>query len=449
MDNLELEKNHSFPNDFQWGCATSAYQIEGAVSHDGRSPSIWDTFAEKPENVRNHESGDVACDHYHRFQEDIQLMADLGFRNYRFSFSWPRLMKEKQGTRNNKGFEFYDRLIDTLLKHDIQPFPTLYHWDLPQYLQDQGGWLSRGTVDAFRRYTQAVAEAFSDRVQQWGTINEPWCVCHMGHKVGAHAPGLQLDAKDLRQVIHHVLLSHGVAVQTLKDVDSRNRTGIVHNVGAAPPFTASKEDIQASLQHFYEENCWALDPLFKGTYPSFWKDELGDFEPDQHPEDLKVIATPTDFIGINLYSANGLMSAEEGLIPFSKDHPRTGFNWPIVPEVAYWSLLQLKEIYHPGSVYITENGSAWSDEATGEGQVVQDTSRIHFFQQHLSEINKALHAGVPVKGYYAWSFMDNFEWAEGYSQRFGLVHVDFQTLKRRPKLSAYWFSELMKRNALP
>lgn len=436
---------HPFPKNFVWGTATSSYQIEGAVDAGGRGASIWDTFSRIEGKVFNGDSGAVACDHYNRFAEDFDLLAQLGIRNYRFSIAWPRILPEGSGTPNQEGLDFYDRLVDAMLERGIAPQATLYHWDLPQALEDRGGWRSRNTVHAFEEYARAVASRLGDRIKTWYTINEPWCAWWLGHRVGIHAPGAKEESeKTFRQVSHNLLLAHGVGVMALREeVSSPVKVGIVHNCSVAVPFTESPEDIAESREHFRRENSWLLAPVLEGRYPADHWEELGANVPDVKPGDMELISQKTDFLGLNLYFAMGVARAGEGIRPFEKFFPRTDFDWPITPECLYWAIRHAVELWDVTEVFVTENGCAYPDELNSTQEHVEDYARVQYLREHLKGVHRAISEGWPVSGYYFWSFLDNFEWAEGFSKRFGMVHVNFETQKRTPKASAEWYSKLI------
>ncbi len=436
---------YKFPQNFQWGTATSSYQVEGAVENDGRGESIWDTFSKIEGKVFNGDHGAVACDHYHRYLEDCDIMASLGIQTYRFSIAWPRIFPNGNGTINEAGLEFYDRLVDALLERGIQPTATLYHWDLPQSLEDNGGWRSRDTVHAFEEYSRVVVRKLGDRVKRWFTINEPWVAWWLGHSLGIHAPGRKDDEKTLRQVSHHLLLAHGVGTRVIRDeLGAQSRVGLVHNMGPVIPFTECEKDIEGSRRAFRKENGWLLQPVFEGCYPEDEWVRLGENTPDLEPEDLAIISTPTDFLGINLYTSNGVAIGEDEVKGFEKWYPRTDFDWPIVPDALYWAIRHTSDLWGVPEILITENGCAFPDEKNGESPYVEDHARVFYLKEHLKSVHRAVQEGLPVTGYFLWSLLDNFEWAEGYSKRFGMVHVDFETQERTKKLSAVWYSKLIE-----
>ncbi|MEK6481036.1 GH1 family beta-glucosidase [Catalinimonas sp. 4WD22] len=442
-----------FPNDFLWGTATAAYQVEGAVKEDGRGVSIWDTFAHTPGKIKNGANADVAVDMYHRYKEDVQLMKALGAQTYRFSISWPRVFPEGVGTPNPKGLDFYNRLIDELLTHDITPFATLYHWDLPDYLQTTyGGWQSKKTSEAFANYAGYVAEKLSDRVRHFFTINEMFTFVEWGHGTGLLAPGLKLPPGKLNQVRHHVVLAHGLAMQAIK-TKSRQGTqaGPAENITNAVPAFETPENIKAAEIATRELNAGYLTVMLEGKYTDAFLESAGANAPQFTDEELKIIGTPTDFVGINVYMPSHYVMASSNaqqyeLLPFSKIHPKMASPWHLIgPEALYWSPKHVQKLWGAKSIYITENGCGAGDELRDDGKVY-DTDRIMFLRNYLTQLQRAIQEGVPVKGYFHWSLMDNFEWVGGYETRFGLYYVDYSNLKRIPKLSASFFKEVVTAN---
>lgn len=437
---------HRFPQGFRWGVAAAAYQIEGAANEDGRGSSIWDDFCAKPGAVRNGDSGAVACDHYHRYAEDLDLMASLGVRNYRFSFAWPRILPEGRGRLNQAGLDFYDRLVDGMLARGIEPSATCYHWDLPSALEREGGWRVRQTAEAFGEFAGVLSQRYSDRVRFWSTLNEPWCSWWLGHHTGTHAPGAKEPAKVLRDVAHHLLLAHGLGVQAIRAAARGPvQVGIVHNSNNLMPFTESKEDVAATSELWLERNGWLLMPVFRGCYPEReWRD-LGADVPTVHHGDLGIISQPLDYLGLNVYFAEEIVRAGHPPALLEKYFPRTDFNWPITPEAPYWSARFAHEHFGPIDLYMTENGCCYPDQVNARGEV-DDFARLHFIKENLRCLHRATAEGIPLKGYYLWSILDNFEWAEGYAKRFGIVHVNFTTQQRTPKASAHWYSHVMAQN---
>jgi beta-glucosidase len=448
-----------FPEGFLWGAATSCYQIEGGFDEDGRGESIWDRFCRTPGKVEGGATGDVACDHYHRWREDVRLMKDLGIKGYRFSVAWPRVLPEGRGNVNQKGLDFYSRLVDALLEADIVPFVTLFHWDLPQRLQDEGGWPRRSTAEAFVGYADAVARSLGDRVKNWITHNEPWCASLLSHQIGRHAPGL-MDWPAALAASHHLLLSHGWSVPVLRSGSHDSRVGITLNLTPAEPASPSRADRDACRHFDGYFNRWFLDPVHGRRYPS---DMLADYASDGRlpkdwdrlaaPGDLEAIAEPTDFLGVNYYNRAVVRSES---VPEAKNLPRTVFmapesewtemGWEVYPDGLYRILCRVHFEYGPRSLYITENGASWSDGPGSDGRIRDERRRV-FVQEHLRAARRAMAAGVPLDGYFVWSLMDNFEWERGYAQRFGVVWVDYETQRRIPKDSALWYRRVIESNS--
>ncbi|HOZ38441.1 MAG TPA: GH1 family beta-glucosidase [Anaerolineaceae bacterium] len=440
-----------FPDNFLWGTATCAYQIEGAVNEDGRGESIWDVFSHTPGKIHNNDNGDVACDHYHRWQEDIQLMKSLGFKSYRFSIAWPRILPEGRGKINQPGLDFYNRLIDGLLEAGIQPLATLYHWDLPTALE--GAWLNRSTVDAFAEYSGLAARHFGDRVKMWFTINEPWCASHLSYTIGEQAPGLKDRSKGILAA-HHVLLAHGVAVKELRKAVHNAQIGIVLNM--SPIHNDPDAPISEDRVRFMDGELirWFADPSYGRGYP---KDMLEDYvrmgmlkstEPDFiKPGDMDLIAQETDLLGINYYTRMFVSSKSEGVHSENRDVPKTDMGWELYPQGLFEILERVNRDYQPRQLMVTENGASYADGPDENGRV-HDQRRIDYLQTHIYQIWLAIQAGIPVNGYLVWSLMDNFEWARGYSQRFGMIHVDYKTQKRTIKDSAQWYRDVIKRIGL-
>ncbi len=445
---------NALPKDFHWGTATSAYQIEGAAAVGGRGPSIWDVFSHTEGKVRDRSNGDVACDHYHRYAADIQLMKDLDLEHYRFSLSWSRVRPSGRGNVNEEGLDFYDRLVDELLAAGITPFATLYHWDLPQALQEAGGWENRDTAFHFADHAEVVFRRLGDRVKQFVTHNEPWCVSVLGHYIGEHAPGKRLDAAATLTSAHHVLLSHGLAVDAFRASGVEGEIGITLNLLPVYPATQSPEDLRAARLHDVFSNAWFLDPLFKGAYPPELEDLFGPMPREVRPDDLAVISRPIDLLGVNFYSYNVVERAGnagnaersgELILPWNSVAPEervTDMGWPVSAPTLTDMLLRLDREYTKLPIYITENGAAYEDQPE-DGQV-HDADRIAYVKDHLEAVAKAILGGVDVRGYYLWSFMDNFEWAWGYTKRFGMVYTDYATLARIPKDSALWYAAVIR-----
>lgn len=445
-----------FPASFRWGAATSAYQVEGAVAEDGRGPSIWDTFCQTPGAVKNGASGAVACDHYHRYAEDLDLMQALGLQNYRFSIAWPRILPSGSGQVNQKGLDFYKRLVDGLRQRNIEPLATLYHWDLPQPLQDHGGgWLNRDTAQRFAEYADVVVRALGDQVTGWITQNEPWVIAYVGHYWGTHAPGIRDFAKAV-QVAHHVLLSHGLAVQALRALDSnKSQVGITLNLSQIYPTPDTQENKAAAQRMDGWFNRWFLDAVLRGSYP----DDMRNFYEQKQrvrmdfvqPDDLKIISAPTDFLGVNYYNPQHVAAGHAGdfleVLWLPAQGATTQPGWEINPTGLYDLLVRIRHDYGDIPVYITENGAAFVDKVDANGHV-DDPKRVDFINRHLAALHRAIQDGVNVQRYYAWSLMDNFEWAEGYTMRYGITYVDFDTLKRTPKQSALWYRDVIQQNGL-
>jgi beta-glucosidase len=445
-----------FPTDFCWGAATASYQIEGATREDGRGESIWDRFCATPGNVLNNDNGDIACDHYHRYREDVQLMKELGHNAYRFSIAWPRILPTGRGQVNTAGLDFYDRLVDALLAQHIEPFATLYHWDLPQALQDEvGGWASRETASAFAEYADIVSRRLGDRVHQWITLNEPYVSAFQGHEVGEHAPGLR-DPRVAWQASHHLLLAHGLAVPLLRsNGDPRTRVGITLSLSPVEPATASQDDRLLAQFLDGKSNRWFLDPVFRGSYPKDVLDLLpsfGDIVPQGEAGDAAIIARPLDFLGINYYSRMIVHQRPGSKFgTFDTIHPEgaayTEMGWEVHPSGLYDLLTRLHKEYQIPALYVTENGAAYKDVISEDGQV-HDPLRVQYLRDHFTHAHTAISEGVPLNGYFVWSLMDNFEWALGYTKRFGIVYIDYPTQRRIVKDSGKWYSDVIKRKAL-
>ncbi len=439
-----------FPKEFWWGAATSAYQIEGAWDADGKGESIWDRFCHLPGKVLNGDTGQISCDHYHHWQADIALMKSLNLQAYRFSIAWPRILPAGRGNVNSTGLDFYSRLVDGLLDAGIQPFVTLYHWDLPQALQDEGGWAERSTAEAFAEYTDVVTRHLGDRVKYWMTHNEPWVAAFMGYQMGVHAPGLQ-DWNAAIRAAHHLLLSHGWAVPIIHANSPGAEAGIVLNYSPGEPASPSGADYQAVRRHDGYQHRWFLDPLFGRHYPADMVAEfqsMGVMPTDMiHSGDMESIAAHSDFLGVNYYTRTILRAS----IPESENLPRTNFYAPkdewaaggwgdIYPVGLYNMLCRLHFDYQVPKLYVVENGVSTDGGEPVEKQI-RDTCRISYLERHLEQAQRAIQAGIPLAGFFAWSLMDNFEWAMGYSLHFGMVGVDYATGKRIPKDSAFWYRD--------
>ena len=458
-----------FDKNFLWGTASSSYQIEGAFTEDGKGLSIWDTFSNKPGNIAHDENGNKACDHYHRYREDIALMKSLGIQAYRFSISWPRIfpdgiVKDSDGNihYNKAGLDFYDNIVNFCLENDIKPFITIYHWDLPQALEDKGGWLNRETAFIFADYAEFICEHFSDRVTNIATINEPQIISGLGYMLGLHAPGKKLDAVSVLSVIHHLALAHGLAVTKMRAVAKQPvKTGFSSTGNLCYPATECDEDIDAARAECFNivkgnmtfNHTIFCDMTCLGRYPDIAGTELhlepglekiGHYEelPFVKDCDIELIHQPIDYLGINVYNGHEINAA--GYINKKPGSPRTALGWPVTPGVMNYGIRYLYERYNL-PIYIFEDGLACNDIISLDGKV-HDSNRIDFLTRYLTDLEKAYNAGVPILGYFHWSFTDNFEWHSGYDPRFGLVFVDYETQQRIPKDSAYWFSNLIRQS---
>jgi len=443
-----------FPDNFLWGAATASYQIEGSHDADGKGESVWDRFSHTPGTIWNTETGDVACDHYRRYEEDVKLMASIGLNSYRFSLSWPRIFPAGGGKPNPKGLDFYRRLVEQLHRHNIKPAVTLYHWDLPQALQDKGGWNNRDTARYFAEYAAYVYENLDLPVDMWITLNEPWVIAILGHAFGIHAPGVS-DFSTALQVSHNLLLGHGLAVKAFREAKrGEEPIGITLNLAPVQPLTDSPADIDAARRSDGFMNRWFLNPIFKGSYPEDMVELFSrSFElPVTEKEDATIIAEPIDFLGINNYTrvlveASGDENAFMGN-PVNPQGPEyTEMGWEVYPQGLYELLTRVHRDYGPLPLYITENGAAFPDQLEKDG-TVNDDRRINYLETYLHETWKAVEEGVPLKGYYVWTLMDNFEWALGYSRRFGIVYVDYATQRRIPKDSARFYASVAMQSAV-
>jgi beta-glucosidase len=445
--------NLDFPKGFVWGVAASAYQIEGAWNEDGRGESIWDRYAHSPHHILNGDNADRALDHYHRMPEDVALMQQLGVRNYRFAISWSRVVPDGRGRVNPKGLDFYDRLVDELLRAGIRPAPTLYHWDLPQKLQDVGGWPNRDTADRFVEYARIVFDRLSDRVGFWSTHNEPWVAAFMAYATGIHAPGI-CDYSQAYQAAHHLLLAHGKTVQLFRQGGHKGEIGLILNLNGLIPMTESEEDIAATQRVHDETHAMFLDPIFKGEYPQRLFEFVNSHQPKIRAGDMELIQQPIDYLGVNHYNtdyvsfdiASGLNKAR--LTPYSAPGwGQTEMSWGIDPDGLKRELQYVVEHYGNPKIYVTENGCALPD-LPDENGFVADGERIRYIRSHLQALHEVIQRGANVRGYFAWSIFDNFEWERGYGPRFGLVRVNYETLERIPKQSANWFREVARHNSI-
>ena len=447
-----------FPADFVWGTATSAHQIEGARDEDGKGPSIWDRFAADPAHIADRSDASVACDHYHRFRDDLDLMASLRLCNYRFSLAWPRIVPDGIGAVNAAGLDFYDRLVDAMLERGIRPFATLHHWDLPAALQDRGGWTSRATVDAFVRYAEIAVRRLGDRVAYWMTHNEPSVVAFCGHLFGVHAPGLR-DLRTALAAAHGILLSHGRAVRAIRSACRGARVGIAQNLEWVEPASDRSDDVLAALRHDGAFNRWFLDPVFGRGYPDDLVAWYGADAPRPEPGDLDEIAAPLDFLGVNYYTRRVIAHHPAGRGPGRAALatrqvdwpfvPRADFDeWEIAPEGLYRTLLRVQRQYRPPAMMVTESGTSWPDRPGPDG-LVHDPVRIRYLALHAAAVRQAIDDGCDVRGYFVWSILDNFEWGFGFTKRFGLVHVDYQTQRRTVKDSGRWYARLAAEGRFP
>ncbi len=436
-----------FPDDFLWGAATASYQIEGAPEEGGKGESVWDRFSHTPGKTRDGHTGDVACDHYHLYRDDVALMSELGLRAYRFSISWPRIMPAGRGKVEQRGIDFYSSLIDELLAAGITPMPTLYHWDLPQVLEDKGGWANRDLAGWFGDYAQAVAKHLGDRLPMISTFNEPGIFSVLGYLIGQHAPGHK-DPMKYFPASHHVNLAHGQAVQAIRAESPTSKVGTVLQLGPFHPRTDSEEDHLAARRMDGLMNRWFVEPVTMGTYPADFLELVGALVPIKEG-DMKAIHQPLDFVGLNLYTriichydqSTPLLEAmaDEGHQDPDKEY--TAMGWEVYPESIHETLTRFPAEWGDPEVYITENGAAYDDQIVNGA--INDEARINYFKLYLAQVRRAMDDGVKVRGYFAWSLMDNFEWAHGYHKRFGLIHVDYQTMRRTPKASAFWYRDLI------
>lgn len=451
----EAQNNQrTFPKGFLWGSATAAYQVEGAFNEDGRKPTIWDTFSKTPGKTVNGATGDVSTDHYHRYKEDIQLMKNLGVKSYRFSIAWSRVFPDGTGAPNPKGLDFYNKLVDELLKNGIQPFATLYHWDLPQVLQDKyGGWEGRETSEAFANYAGYTAQKLSDRVKHFFTINEFGAFVELGYRIGIHAPGLQLPPARFNQTRHHAVLGHGLAVQAIRaKAKAGTRIGLAENMNICVPVIETAEHIKAAQEATRQTNAQYMTVIQEGKYTDLYLENAGKDAPKFTDADLKTISSPLDFVGINIYTPTYVRAdgSKQGfaVIPHPQSFPHMASVWLFIgPEALYWGPHHVNKIWGAKEIYITENGCSSSDIPAADGKVY-DTDRVMYLRNYLSHLQRATEQGVPVKGYFLWSLMDNFEWADGYTNRFGLHYVDYKTQKRTPKLSADFYKQVIAQNSV-
>jgi beta-glucosidase len=444
---------YRFPEQFVWGCATASYQVEGASAEDGRKPSVWDTFSHTPGKVYNGDTGDVANDSYHRYKDDVQLLKSLGVKAYRFSIAWPRVIPDGTGAVNEKGIAYYERLLDQLANAGIEPYATLFHWDLPQALEDRfGGWQSADTSKAFADYAELVAKRFSGRIRHFFTTNEFSCFTDDGYATGEKAPGKRLAPAQVNQVRHNAVLAHGLGVQAIRAAAAAGtRVGIAENLTVCVPAIESSENIRAAQKAMRELNAPFLTVLLEGRYLDSYLSSAGKDAPRYTDRDMSAIGSPLDFVGLNIYTPTYICAADTpagyARPPRPSSAPRMASSWLYIgPEIAYWAPRHLAEIWKVKEIYITENGCSSDDQIAADGHIY-DTDRVMYLRNHLVHANRAVAEGWPLRGYFLWSLMDNFEWTDGYGKRFGIHYVDFKTQRRIPKLSAAYYREVIARNA--
>ncbi len=445
--------SNTFPENFVWGVATAAPQIEGASRADGKGESVWDHFARIPGKVHGGDTLDEACDHYHRYREDFALMRSLGIAQYRLSIAWPRIYPEGDGRINTAGLDFYHRLFDAMAAHGITPWVTLFHWDLPQALEERGGWTSRATVDAFAVYADTVVAAFSGKVKNWITLNEVRCFTVLGYGArSCKAPGRRESQAVVNQTFHNALVCHGLGVKAVRTHGGAGaRVGLTDNCAVSIPVTETAEDIAAANAWFVENNLHVLDPVYRGRYSATYLEREAGDAPEVAPGDFALISLPTDFLGLNIYTGQ-YVRASSGAgyeeVPLPANYPKADSKWlNLTPQALYWGLRFCHENYRPKAIYVTENGCSY-DVGPIVGGEIMDLHRREFLRSYLRELERAIRDGVPALGYFLWSFMDNFEWEDGYDCRFGIVHVDFTTQKRTPKLSAHYYSGVIRANRI-
>jgi beta-glucosidase len=436
----------AFSKEFVWGVATASYQIEGAALEDGRGECIWTRFSHTPGKVKQGDTGDVACDHYHLFKDDVALMKKIGVQAYRFSISWPRVLPHGEGAINESGLDFYSRLVDELLAQGITPWATVYHWDLPQVLEDKGGWANPDIVKWFTDYTNVVTSALGDRIKHWITLNEPWCTAFLGYDMGIHAPGIR-DKKSAYAAAHHLLLAHGNAVPVIRANSKDAKVGITLNLAPQLPASDDPRDVQIAQTADAYQNTWFLDPVYKGHYPEYGVKAFADSLAGLDLDAVKVAAVPTDFLGINYYMrfihAYNPANPNVPMSKFPPDAQFTDMGWEIYPDGLAQMLTRVHEEYHPAEIYVTENGAAFPEPESVAGELLEDPQRVAFLKGYFGAAERAIANGVPLRGYFVWSFLDNFEWAEGYTKRFGIVHVDYQSQKRTLKSSAHYLHDVI------
>lgn len=437
-----------FPDGFLWGAATASYQIEGAATEGGRKPSIWDTFSHTPGKTVNGETGDVAIDHYHRWRDDIGIMKEIGIKAYRFSIAWPRILPDGRGHVNAEGVRFYSDLVDGLLEAGIEPWVTMFHWDLPQVLDDEGGWANREILSAWDEYVEAITSALGDRVKNWITINEPWVISILGHAWGIHAPGRK-DMREALAVAHSLNLAHGRAVNIVRKNVPDGKVGITLNLSHIYADSDSDEDRAAARKADGFSNRWFLDPVMEGRYPEDMWESYGDLVPEIRDGDMELASVQTDFLGINSYNPQYVKHDPNepfGVGMVDRGHEKTSVGWPVDPQGFEDLLVRVQKDYDPPVIIVTENGSAWDDEVIGG--TIRDERRINYLRGHLNAAHRAIAQGTKLKGYFAWSLFDNYEWAEGYAKRFGITYVDYETQERIIKESGRYYADVIAQNSV-
>ncbi len=444
------EGDRTFPQGFLWGSATASYQVEGAVHEGGRGPTIWDTFSHTPGKTHNGDTGDVADDFYHRYRDDVQLMKDLGLKTCRFSVAWSRIFPTGTGQPNQAGIDFYRKLTETLLEHGVEPYATLYHWDLPQPLQDRGGWENRDTAKAFGDYAGFIAGKLQDHVKHYMTTNEISTFIELGYGTGIHAPGLRVGPKRLAHAAHFAVLGHGMAVRAIRGSAPGVQVGLAENPRSTVPVIDTPEQIAAAHTAMREENARYLGVILGGKYTDLYLKRLGANAPQFTPEDLAIISSPLDFVGVNVYQPTYVRAADDeagyAVVPDPSSYPTMFSPWLTVgPQALYWGPKLTHDIWKPKALYITENGCSSADVVAPDGHIY-DTDRVMYFRNYITQLQRAVSEGVPVKGYFLWSLLDNYEWADGYEKRFGITYVDFKTQKRTPKLSAMLYQQIIANN---
>lgn len=447
-----LTYSSPFPTGFVWGVATAAPQIEGAAFEEGKGESVWDRFSRLPGKVHHGDTLDVACDHYHRYGEDFASMQSLGISHYRLSLAWPRIYPQGDGSLNQAGLDFYQRLFDSMLSHGITPWVTLFHWDLPQALEDRGGWNSRTTVEAFGRYADTVVKAFGDRVKNWITLNEIRCFTQLAYETGTKAPGRRESAAFVNQTYHHALLCHGHAVRAVRTHGGAGaRVGLTDNCDVCVPVTETRSDIGVARTWFTQRNLHLLGAIYGGGYAASYLERCGKAAPRVAAGDFDLISLPTDFLGLNIYTGTFVREDADGkaeTLTLPAHYPKADSPWlNLMPQSMYWATRFAAEVYGVKSIYVTENGCGYNEEPVIQGQV-HDLHRRDFLRAHLRELHRSIADGIPVHGYFLWSFLDNYEWEDGYQRRFGIVHVDFATQKRTPKLSANYYATTIAQNRI-